>query len=75
MAFDPSGDVSNLCSDGEIASLFIWDKDVMVMRELKAKGGELQKVQLMQWRICGSYVMIYCWQSVTTYLLAQDLNL
>jgi hypothetical protein len=73
MAFDPCCDVSNLCSNGEIGSLFIWNKEVM--RELKAKGGELQKVQLMQWRICGSYVMIYCWQSVTTYLLAQDLNL
>jgi len=54
IAFDPSGDVSNLCSDGEIGSLLIWNKEVI--RELKAKEGDLQKVQLDAvvhlWEIC-----------------------
>lgn len=66
MAFDPSGDVSNLCSDGEIGSLFIWDKEVMVMRELKAKGGELQKVQLD--------AVAYLWELRYDLLLAECHN-
>ncbi len=48
MAFDPSADVSNLClcsnGNGEISSLFVWSKEVM--RDLSAKAGDLQKIQL-----------------------------
>eukprot|EP00985_Skeletonema_marinoi_P012819 scaffold6265_cov120-Skeletonema_marinoi.AAC.11 len=64
MAFDPSESdgVSNICSDGEIGSLFVWSKEVM--RELNKKEGELRKVQLDAISICGSFAMIYCWPRV-----------
>jgi len=54
MAFDPTDDVSNLCSSGESGSLFVWNEEVM--KELKGKGGDLNKVQLdavsYLWEIC-----------------------
>ncbi len=65
MSFDPRApDVSNLCSNGEIGSLFVWSEEVM--RELKSKGGELQKIQLD--------AISYLWELCYDLLLAESHN-
>jgi len=65
MLFDPRApDVSNLCSNGEIGSLFVWSEEVM--RELKSKGGELQKIQLD--------AISYLWELCYDLLLAESHN-
>ena len=54
MAFDPTDDVTALCSNGESGSLFVWNGEVT--KELMAKGGEMQKLQLdavaYLWEMC-----------------------
>ena len=54
--FEPSDDVSNLCSDGEIGSLSIWN--IEVMRELKAKEGELQRSRLSSGVLMGAMLCL-----------------
>jgi hypothetical protein len=66
MAFDPKdvNGVSNLCSNGEIDSLFVWSNEVM--EELEAKGGVLRKVQLD--------ALAYLWELCYDLLLAEGHN-
>lgn len=64
MAFDPSGDVKSLCSNGESDSLFIWNKEAMT--QLRAKGGDLQKLQLD--------AVVYLWELCYDLLLAERVN-
>jgi hypothetical protein len=64
MAFDPSGDVNSLCSNGDSDSLFIWNKEAM--KQLRAKGGDLQKLQLD--------AVAYLWELCYDLLLAERFN-
>jgi len=45
-----------LCSDGEISSLSIWN--IEVMRELKAKEGELQRSRLSSGVLMGAMLCL-----------------